>query len=268
VVTIYDVNYVGHGGMMSAGRRKLLASMVPRVAHSAAWITTTSEFSRSEIVRHMGVPAEKIVVTHAGGPRAGMPPEPTRTSENFAISDPYVVAVSGTLPHKNIAKLVEAFSLIAGQIPHRLVLIGRPTAGTDFQQQAAQLGIGDRLLMTGYVPDECMAPLLGGADLFVFPSLYEGFGLPLLEAQAAGVPVICSNAGSLPEVAGDGAEFFDPTSAEAIAAMIVRLVRDPVLRTHLAVRGAANLQRFSWEKTAGITLDVYHRVAQRKSATL
>ena len=117
--------------------------------------------------------------------------------------------------------------------------------------------IQDRVTITGYVPEEHVLPLLSHADLFVLPSLYEGFGLPMLEAQQAAVAVACSTAGSLPEVGGDGALYFDPTSVEHIADTIRRCLADATLRSQLILKGRANLSRFSWDKTARETLSVY-----------
>ena len=124
------------------------------------------------------------------------------------------------------------------------------------------MGLEGRVLFPGYIPEEDKAPLLSGALAFVFPSLYEGFGLPVLEAQACGCPVVCSNTSSLPEVAGEGALLVDPTDTEALAAAMARLAGDPALRASLVERGFANLKRFSWERCARTVLGVFERLLE------
>ena len=152
---------------------------------------------------------------------------------------------------------MEAFADACADLPHQLVLLGHAPAGMDFAAEAAQQRLVGRVVATGYVPDADIAPLLQGASVFAFPSLYEGFGLPVLDAQQAGIPVICSTAASLPEVAGDGAVLFDPQSVEEMRDALRACVTDPALRESLTARGHANAARFSWEKTARQTLAVY-----------
>jgi glycosyltransferase involved in cell wall biosynthesis len=154
--------------------------------------------------------------------------------------------------------LIRAFALVKDTFPHSLVLIGHLPADVDLATESE--GMRDRMTMTGYVPKEHVLPLLSHADLFVLPSLYEGFGLPVLEAQQAAVAVACSTAGSLPEVGGDGALYFDPVSVENIAHTIRHCLTDAKLRSHLILKGRENLARFSWDKTARETLSVYQDV--------
>jgi len=266
VVTIPDLNLRAIPKYLPLSKRAVLA--VPRFfcsasARRADCVVTLSQFSKKEIVEGLGIEADKVVVTHLG-PRIDVrerPPVPWNiVREQYGLPDRYIVAIGGTSRHKNIARLIAAFHMVKDRYPHALVIPGHVPADVDVPAELARVGMAGRLLCPGYVPDDHLASILAGADLFVLPSLYEGFGLPVLEAQQAGVAVACSTAASLPEVAGDGAEFFDPESAASIAAAIRRCLDDGELRASLRTRGHENVKRFSWERTAKETLDVYRRV--------
>ena len=181
----------------------------------------------------------------------------------YGISKPYVIAFSSSSPNKNIPRLVQAFVQARRDygLPHQLVLVGHKPQDELTNESSA-------VVLTGYMDEPSKQALLAGAEMLVFPSTYEGFGLPVLEAQQAGVPVACSTAASLPEVAGDGAEFFDPHSTEAIAQTIARCLLDDKLRTELRFRGQENLRRFSSEKTASQTLAIYKHVLDQRRTHL
>jgi glycosyltransferase involved in cell wall biosynthesis len=262
VVTIHDLNFVGHAEAMPAGKRRVLRAFVEATARRARHVITVSDFSRRELERHLGwaPAAERITVTHeAGRPSAA----PSRAAvadvrARYGIDGPYVVAFGSSSPHKNLPRLVQAFRDGAARLPHALVLVGHLPADAALGAAAGSA----RVIATGYVPDADVMPLLGGADLFAFPSLYEGFGLPLLDAQRCGVPVVCSDAGALPEIAGDGALRFDPRSVESIAHAIRRALADDGVRDRLRRAGLSNAARFTWDRTARETLAVYERVAR------
>lgn len=259
VVTIHDLNYLHHENKIGGAKRNLLAKLIPRVARAADHLLTVSEFSKREMVEHIGVPAEKITVTHEGQ-REYIPETPQLRAEverRYPVARPYLAAFSSPSPHKNISRLLEAFAQIRAEVPHDLLLIGHLPEGRDLRAEITRLGLDDRIALTGYVPDEHVMPLLARAALFVFPSLYEGFGLPLLDAQRAGVPVACSTAASLPEVAGSGAVKFDPCSVSEMAQVIRMVLTDPLLQASLRERGRTNLARFAWERAARETRAVY-----------
>jgi glycosyltransferase involved in cell wall biosynthesis len=238
---------------------------------SAQWanhVITISNFSKGEISRGLKLNPDKITVTHLGAIRDGN----TNSSENWAelkqrygIQERYVVAFGGGTLHKNIPRLIQAFALVKDDFPHYFMLIGRIPSNVDLSAKSIGREVGDRIISTGYVPEDHIMPLLSHADLFVLPSLYEGFGLPVLEAQQAAVAVACSTAGSLPEVGGDGALYFDPTSVENIAQTIRHCLADADLRSQLILKGQENFKRFSWKKTAEETLAVYHDMYQSKT---
>ena len=262
VVTIHDLNYRRQGESMSPTKRRLLGHFVEQTAVHADHVLTVSDFSRGEIATELGVDAARITVARNAG-RLGAGTAARGAAARYHTGDAYVAAFSSSSAHKNIDRLIAAFARLAPAIPHRLVLIGHQPAHSRLAQEAARHGVADRVAFVGYVPDEDVLPLMRGADLFVFPSLYEGFGLPVLDAHLVGVPVACSSAGALPEVAGAGALLFDPLDVDAITAAMARGLRDTALRERLRRAGAENLKRFSWADTARTTLRVYERCVRR-----
>lgn len=262
VVTIHDVNFLAIPSEMGAIRQGVLNKLVPLVAHRCARVLTVSEFSKKQIQEFLHVPVSKIIVTHEGQrDRAELSKNDWESiASQYGISRPYLIAFDSLIGHKNIGRLLQSFAAIRTQIPHNLVLIGHRPPGTDSETEIAQLGLKERVHATGYVPDDQVMPLLAHADLFVFPSLYEGFGLPLLEAQTAGVVVACSTAASIPEVAGEGAAYFDPLSVEDMQRVLLNCLSDSALRAELIQKGMKNSNRFSWKNAAAGTLVCYRAV--------
>ena len=263
VVTVHDVNYLGHKGWRTGVGRTAFRFFAEKTVKRADRIIAVSKFSRDEIVRHMRVSADKVTVVHSAGRDA-----PALRAGPQVVSDvvrglprPYIMAFSALSAHKNIPRLIAAFARISAAVPHDLVLVGHMPVKAAVRAEIQAAGGSDRVHFTGYVPDADVAALLHNASLFAFPSLYEGFGLPLLDAQNAGVPVVCSSAGALPEIAGESAIMFDPTSEEAMAGALKRGLMDAELRASLVRKGHANAQQFSWDRTARQTLDVYYDVA-------
>jgi glycosyltransferase involved in cell wall biosynthesis len=273
VLTIPDSNYVDVAQTIPTHRRIALGFVSRQAARTATEIITISEFSKERLCQTLKLPADKITVTHL----APHPEAISSSTENwpelrqrYGIREPYIVAFGGGAVHKNIVTLLQAFIMLSEQLPHDLVLIGHLPPNVDIATIARQQELRGRIITTGHVPNTHIRPLLSHADVFVLPSLYEGFGLPVLEAQQAGVAVACSTAGSLPEVAGDGAAFFDPRSADDLARTALTILGDTAIRSNLIRRGQENLQRFSWQMAAQETLSVYERallgVTRRKSA--
>jgi glycosyltransferase involved in cell wall biosynthesis len=267
VVTIPDLNYRSIARYFPIRKRLLLPVLrflTSQSARRARTVITISHFSRQELTRVLGLPPEKVVMTHLGPRLDAGTPAGTSTSDvrqRYNLPARYIVAFGGTSLHKNIARLVSAFKQLANQHPHDLVLLGHIPENVDLRAETTG-EIARRIVSPGYVPDEHIVPILANAELFVLPSLYEGFGLPVLEAQQAGVAVACSTAGSLPEVAGNGATYFDPLSVDGMAAAIRQCLADADLREQLRERGRENLGRFNWERTARETLDVYRQAVR------
>ena len=217
VVTVHDLIYEGYREHMEVRRRRWLRFFVRRSVKRATEVITVSESAKREIIDDIDVDASKVTVVHGAARDLS-----SAAARDFGeviratcIRQPYVVAFGSMNPGKNIGRLVEGFAAST----HRdvtLVIIGHTSSLPRLDSTVDSLGLRGRVVTTGYVPDDDVLPLLAGATAFAYPSVYEGFGLPVLDAQTLGVPVICSQAASLPEVAGDGALFFDPYNVDEI----------------------------------------------------
>jgi glycosyltransferase involved in cell wall biosynthesis len=245
---------------------KSLAWMVKHSCSRADRIITDSDFSKAQITKHFAMDRKKIAVVTLGSPHLERVFEKgscERILQRYDIDSSYVLYVGTLAKHKNLERLLEAFAKMKrGQkIPHKLVLAGRKGSGyDDLLRKIRTVKMGEDVVLTGYVPDADLQAIYSNADLFIFPSLYEGFGLPLLEAMSYGVPVVSSNAGPLPEVAGNAALFFDPLDVDAMAQAIEKMLKDLSLRSELIKRGYERVKDFSWEDTARKTLAVFEEV--------
>ena len=257
LLTVPDLNYRAIGGTMPWHKRLVLENLVARCVERAAEVITISDFSREALCRELKVDKNRVVVTKLG-PRESMLESLNPVREEiinaYGVVKPYIAAFAGGgSVHKNIPRLLEAFGILSGKTGHKLLLIG------NLPRNVEQKILPENVVPTGYVPSPHLLPLLAGAEAFVLPSLYEGFGLPVLDAQQAGVPVVCSSAASLPEVAGEGAVYFDPLSVQEMVEAITRVLEEKPLRDTLKEKGLENVSRFSWEKTARETMAVYER---------
>ncbi len=243
-------------------------TLIALAARRADRILTVSESSKRDILRHVDVPEDKIdVIYNSYDERFSVEPreeDVVRVRERYQLNDEFVLYAGNVKPHKNLERLIEAFCLVRTRgLDHlRLVLIGDEISKYASLRRAIhrhQLHKYVRLL--GYVPEETLAVMYRLAGVFVFPSLYEGFGLPPLEAMASGTPVVTSNVSSLPEVAGDAAVLVDPYDAKAIADGIARVLTDERLRHDLRCRGVARARQFSWEASVRRVHDIYRQVA-------
>lgn len=269
VVSVHDVSYIERPEYFTRPRRMQLRMTVANTVHRAARVLTVSEFSRQRILAAYDVPAERIEVIHnAVSPH--FHPVPAKTafttvSEKFGVQWPYILCVGDLQPRKNQIGLIAAFEELMRhhpQLPHHLVLVGKPTWFAPRVYEAARAsGMGQRIHFTDFVNDEDLLHLYNAAEMFVFPSFYEGFGLPILEAQACGRAVACSNTSAMPEVANSAAVLFDPTKKTELVEAMRDLLLEPELRQRMEKQGLKNAARFSWEKAARQTLDVYYSVA-------
>jgi len=267
VVTIHDVTYrvvpEAHLGLLGLGMRLL----VPAAAHRTDRIITDSASTREDLLRFYRLDAERIDTVPLGV-RLRMDGSPTPEAQlrdrHRLGARPLLLCVSAQRPHKNLARLIEALVRWAPAERPVLMIVGYETAyGRELLTRADALGVGEDLRLVGWVEADDLEGLYSMAAAFVFPSLYEGFGLPVLEAMARGVPVATTDRGSLPEVAGDAALTFDPLDPGSIADAVRRLLTDTALAERLREAGRARAARFSWAATARGTLDVYSRgVAQ------
>jgi glycosyltransferase involved in cell wall biosynthesis len=268
VVTVHDLIYArfpeAHAGLRDKGMRVL----VPGAVRRSHRVIADSQSTRRDLMGLLGVSAERIDVVPLGlGTLRRRGPLPERDVRARLELDEraVVLSLSAKRPHKNLLALIGALARIRPEDRPVLVLPGYPTEHeSELRARADSLGIADDVRFPAWVSDEELEGLWSIARAFVFPSLYEGFGLPVLEAMARGVPVACSNASSLPEVAGDAALLFDPHDEAAIATATSRLLTDEQLRQRLRARGAEQARRFTWERTARLTLASYARAMRRR----
>ena len=238
-------------------------------ARRAARVLTVSESSKRDIQRFVDVPADRIdVIYNSYDERFGTEPleeDMFRVRERYQLHDQFVLYAGNVKPHKNLERLIEAFHLVRRRgLDHiKLVMIGDEISKYAVLRRAVhRYQLHNSVRFLGYLPQETLAVMYRLAGVFVFPSLYEGFGLPPLEAMASGTPVVTSNVSSLPEVAGDAAVLVDPYSPEAIADGIERVLTDQALRRDLQQRGLARVKQFSWESSVRRVRDIYNEVAR------
>jgi glycosyltransferase involved in cell wall biosynthesis len=270
VVTIHDVIYRIHPE--AHGWRTLaLRALIPLAARRSHRIIAPSESTRRDLVALLGVREEKIDVVSNG---VGLPPATTWASEDELRSAydlgsrPILLTVSLKRPNKNLDRLLEALALVPSERRPLLVLAGHATRYQErLRARAGELGVFADTRFLDWVPNDELEALYRAATAFVFPSLYEGFGLPVLEAMTRGVPVACSNRGALAEVADDAALTFDPFEPASIAAAIERLLGDGSERERLRSAGRLNAARFSWSETAAKTLATYEAALAYSSST-
>ncbi len=274
VAVVHDVSYLDHPEFFSKSRALQLKLTVARTVRRAARIVTQSEYSRKSILRVYGVDPELVHVIPLGvdpcfRPMARVAAE-SGVRASCGINFPYVLTVGDLQPRKNQVGLVRAFAeLLKAQpnLPHHLVLVGKDNwHGQEVREAARRSGVAERIHFTGFVTDEQLRELYCGCDVFVFPSFYEGFGLPVLEAMACGRAVASSNATSLPEVADSSALLFDPASIPEMVRAMRDLLVDAELRARMERLGVQNAARFSWERAARSTHEVYQMVAGRRAA--
>jgi glycosyltransferase involved in cell wall biosynthesis len=254
---------------MPFSRRMALELFVRGSVHRAARVIAISEFGRNEIIRGLGVRPDRVDVTYlAAGNLEDTVSGGSALKSLFAehgVRRPYMVAFSSHGPNKNIPNLLHAFERARNEhkIPHQLMFVGHPPREGEALSLIERLRNEGSVVFCGYLDRALLRPIFSEADLFVFPSLYEGFGIPVLEAMTAGVPVACSKAGPLPEVAGLAARYFDPQSVSEMSRVLAEIAQGEELRKVLRNKGIENAKRFSWEKTARDTHAVYDRVIQR-----
>lgn len=272
VITIHDVMYLLPESVLTGSKvlRQRFGSfyrrsVVRRVAERADRIVADSEYSKQEIFDYLGIPLERIRAVHLGidqeyaGRAEGLNTPPAEIGKERRDAA-FVLALGAADPRKNTLGVIRAYGARWREFPNqeRLVIVGlrdwRTSAACDL---VCQLGLDDRVILAGYVSEESLAWLYTKASCFVYPTLYEGFGLPPLEAMACGTPVITSNCTSIPEVAAGAAILVDPKSEKAIGDALARVLRDEALRQELILQGKARVKQFGWQNTVRKTLGVY-----------
>lgn len=269
VVTMLDLSFLRMPQSFNRWNRVYLSTMARLSAHRCHRILTISESTRQDVLRYMGVPAGKVEVTYLGVDAVFRPVEDRALLERFRaerhLPERFLLYVGTLEPRKNVERLVEAYARLQREhrIPHKLVLGGAKGWLYDrIFARVHQLGLEEEVVFTSYIPYEELPLWYNCADIFIYPSLYEGFGLPPLEAMACGTAVITSSVSSLPEVVGEAALTVNPLDADALADAVTKVLDDPVLRQRLRGEGPRQAARFSWKETAACTLRAYRRVLE------
>jgi glycosyltransferase involved in cell wall biosynthesis len=270
VVSIHDLSFEHLPDTFKRRSRIQLRLTVRSSARRAARILALSENVRQDIIETYGIPPERVTMIPLAAPDHFAPvteeDELRRVRHTYNIVGEYILSVGSIQPRKNLARLVRAYARLRDERPGvklpKLVLVGKKAWLYDETLQVIEeSGAGDQILLTGYVSESDLPALYSGAICFVYPSYFEGFGLPPLEAMKCGAPVIVGNQTSLPEVVGDAGLMVDPFDEAEIASALARLIDNPDLRDQLRVKGLKRAAQFSWHDTARRTLEVYEQVA-------
>jgi len=267
VLTVHDLIWHLFPEHHKRLNRWFLDAAMPLFCRRATRIIAVSACSKGDLVRFYGVPEDKVtVVPEAAHPRfQPLPPDQVAAVRaRYGLPTRYAVAVGTIEPRKNLVRLADAVArLRASGTEVRLVVVGAP--GWLYAETLARLArpdVANAITRLGFVPDDDLPAVYAGADLCVVSSVYEGFGLPVLEAMACGTPVVCAGTSSLPEVGGAAARYFDPTDVDDMARAIAAVWEDAARRDQMRAAGLAQAARFSWERTAAETLAVYHQTME------
>ena len=276
VVSVHDVSFIEHPEYFPWQRAFQLRRTVRGTVGRAAKVIVPSAFSRSAVARAYNLDPSKIeVVPIAMSPHfrpISRELAAAQVQARFNIRGPYVITVGDLQPRKNQIGLIQAFErlmLSHPQLPHKLVVVGQKSwFASRIMQAATASKVADRIIFTGFVNDDELLSLYNGCDATAFPSFYEGFGLPVLEAMACGRAVVCSNSSAIPEVANAAALLFDPHSIDSIVLALRDILLDSELRGRMERLGQGRASLFTWERTARRTLEIYHEVAEQHQPAL
>src|SRR5947207_10202761 len=273
VVTIHDLSFEHLPETFNRRSVAQLRFTVRRTARKAARILTSSEFSRRDIIETYAINPDRIAVTALAAPTHFAPVENEtklkEIRESYGIERDYILSLGSIQPRKNLVRLIEAYLCLRRIRPEsklpQLVLAGkRGWLDSETFHAADREGCGRDILFTGYVPERDLPALYSGAISFVYPSFFEGFGLPVVEAMQCGVPVIAGNQTSLPEVVGDAGLLFDPFDTQALVTALSKVIDDSEYRAVLSTKSVQRAQTFNWKTTAEMTLGAYERAVKRK----
>ncbi len=276
VVTIHDLTLWFYPGRKNKSPfvKWIYRYVISRSCRNASRIIAVSEGTKQDIVKYLGVDPERIDVIYEGvAPRIHYQADPARIEmikSKYNITAPFFLYVGQWRAHKNLVRLIRAFAILRRRynLDHQLVIVGqRDPLSPEIPATIKQLGLQDAVITTGYVSDSSLPDFYSAAEAFVFPSLYEGFGLPPLEAMIQGTPVISSNVSVMPEILGDAALYFDPLNVEDIAAKLYQFATSHKLKYELKERAEMQVRKYSFAKMARETLAVYRKVLDSSPST-
>ncbi len=266
VVSIFDLGewHMRRSHLIRTAYRKIANYAQARLSHS---IITISESSRDDICRFLKVPDEKVTITYPGVSdrflkKIQQSEARTMIRDTYGIREAFILSVASQIKQKNITGILEAIARIRHwqNFTRKLVLVGKPgNVSSEIQRAVSRLNLEKDVVFTGYVPDEHLPYFYAAAKMFVFPSLWEGFGIPVVEAMACGCPVICSDVASLPEVAGNAAVLVNPVNISEIAGAILEIEQNPEIENRLKIAGPVQARKFSYRLMAEKTLEVYEK---------
>ena len=265
VYTLHDLSLIKHSNKHPRERVWFFKLFFKRRMPYATHIITVSEFMRNEIIEDLKIHPDTITAIHEAPDPGFYPRSEEKISQILAHNEwpmEYILFVGTLEPRKNIAVLIKALARMKNKVP--LILAGWQGWGDkQWLNEIKKLGLEKRIYIANYVDEETLACLYSGARAFVYPSLYEGFGLPVLEAMACGCPVVCSNVSSLPEVAGDAALYITPHDHDELAHKLDMVIGDDSIKEALIKRGLQRAQQFSWQKTAQQTVNLFMKIAEQ-----
>lgn len=266
VATIHDLGFHYFPKAHTKSQLAYLKLSTKVNGRSSSLLIADSQATKADLIQFYDIAPEKIDVIYPGiDPLLGRTIESLRMAaaqRKYGIETPYLLYIGTLQPRKNLVRLIKAF--VASDLPHQLVLAGKlgwNARSIMDEIKGLDVRVQKRILLPGFIGEEDKAALISGAEVLLYPSLYEGFGFPLLEGQACGTPVLASNVSSLPEIAGDGALLVDPQSGVDLAAAMRQIVGDNELRRKLIENGLVNVQKFTWEKAAEGVLQILERAA-------
>lgn len=270
VVTVHDLTLGQFSPETSWLKKKLYDYVIKRACEKSKLVLTVSEFSKKAIARAYNITPSKIAVTYNGIDHKRFVPISNmrhlkQIAKHYKIDGQFVLYVGQWADHKNLPRLLEAFKKVNNEVEHKdkyqLVIVGKPRQYYEgLKNKVKELGLQKRIVLPGFVEDDDLPSLYNAARLFAFPSLMEGFGIPPLEAMACGIPVISSDATSLPEVLGKAARYFNPENVEDITKALIDGLTNAKLREELVAKGLKQANQYNWDKTAQDTLEGYAKV--------
>lgn len=268
IITLHDVIPYRMPDTVGPQYMQIYSREIPEIIPMTDAIITVSDYSKKDIARSLNYPIDRIFVTHLAAEDIYFPQNKSLcrefVSKKYGINNKFILYVGGFSPRKNIKGLIQAFSLIKHKLkePFNLVILGKKGRSYyDYRDTAYELGLKDDVIFTGYVPVEELPLFYNAAHIFCYPSFYEGFGLPPLEAMACGTPTIASNITSIPEVLGDDAVYINPQDVHDISDKLLSLIEDEALRLQISFKGLRRSSMYSWKRTAVETIQVLTKLA-------